>query len=61
MRVPGRAAPTRDEEFEIAIMARKSGGRPPQAIRYRAAKTAAAMASPSAVAQAQPKKKVSLA
>jgi preprotein translocase subunit SecE len=42
-------------------MARKSGGRPPQAIRNRAAKTAAAMASPSAVAQAQPKKKVSLA
>jgi preprotein translocase subunit SecE len=37
-------------------MARKPGSNP-QAMRNRAARTAAAMASPSAVAQAQPKKK----
>jgi preprotein translocase subunit SecE len=41
-------------------MARKPGSRP-QAIRNRASKTAAAMAAPSAVAQAQPRKKTSLA
>jgi len=41
-------------------MARKSGGRPPQAIRNRAAKTAAAMGSPSAVAQAEPQKRSGL-
>ena len=40
-------------------MARKSGSNPPQAMRNRAAKTAAAMASPAAVAQSQPKKKTS--
>ena len=39
-------------------MARKSGSTP-QAIRNRAAKTAAAMASPAAVTQSQPKKKTS--
>jgi preprotein translocase subunit SecE len=41
-------------------MARKSGSKP-HATRNRAAKTAAAMASPPAVAQAEPKKKVNLA
>jgi len=40
-------------------MARKSGPNP-QAMRSRAAKTAAAMTSPGAVAQSQPKKKTSL-
>ena len=40
-------------------MARKPGSNP-QAIRNRAAKTAAAMTSPAAVAQSQPKKKTSL-
>ena len=39
-------------------VARKSG-QTPQAMRNRAARTAAVMASPSAVAQAAPKKKVS--
>jgi preprotein translocase subunit SecE len=39
-------------------MARKPGSTP-QAMRNRAAKTAAVMASPAAVAQAQPKKKTS--
>jgi len=42
-----------------AAMARKPGSNP-QAIRNRAAKTAAAMTSPAAVAQSQPKKKTSL-
>ncbi|RAK52456.1 preprotein translocase subunit SecE [Phenylobacterium hankyongense] len=41
-------------------MARKPGSSP-QAMRSRAAKTAAAMASPAAVAQSQPKKKTSAA
>jgi len=40
-------------------MARKSGSTP-QAMRNRAAKAAAAMASPTAVAPSQPKKKTSL-
>ena len=39
-------------------MARKPGSNP-QAMRNRAAKSAAAMTSPSAVAQSQPKKKTS--
>jgi preprotein translocase subunit SecE len=39
-------------------MARKSGSTP-QSMRNRAAKTAAAMTSPTAVAQAQPKKRTS--
>ena len=39
-------------------MARKPGSSP-QAMRNRAAKTAAAMTSPTAVAQSQPKKKTS--
>jgi preprotein translocase subunit SecE len=50
------AAP--EHEFEEADMARKPGSSP-QAIRNRAAKTAAAMASTSAVAQTEPKKKTS--
>ena len=41
-------------------MARKPGSNP-QAIKNRAAKTAAAMSATAAVAQAQPKKKTSLA
>ena len=41
-----------------AAMAKKPGSNP-QAIRNRAAKTAAAMNAPAAVAQAQPKKKTS--
>jgi preprotein translocase subunit SecE len=41
-----------------AAMARKPGTNP-SAIRHRAAKTAAVMASPSAVAQAAPKKRTS--
>ena len=41
-------------------MARKPG-QSPQATRNRAGRTAAAMASPSAVAQAEPKKRVNLA
>src|SRR4051794_2587656 len=41
-----------------AAMARKSGSTP-QAMRSRAAKTAAALASTTAVAQSQPKKKTS--
>jgi len=41
-------------------MAKKPGSSP-QAMRNRAAKTAAAMASPAALAQSQPKKKTSLA
>ena len=40
-------------------MARKSGSTP-QAMRNRASKTAAVMASPAAVTQSQPKKKTSL-
>ena len=42
-----------------AAMAKKPGSNP-QAIRNRAAKTAAAMGAPAAVAQAQPKKKTSI-
>ena len=42
-----------------AAMAKKPGSNP-QAIRNRAAKTAAAMTAPAAVAQAQPKKKTSI-
>jgi len=41
-----------------AAMAKKPGSTP-QAMRNRAAKTAAAMSSPAAVAQSQPKKKTS--
>ncbi|HEY8572462.1 preprotein translocase subunit SecE [Phenylobacterium sp.] len=40
-------------------MAKKPGSNP-SAMRHRAAKTAAAMASPAAVAQAQPKKRTSI-
>jgi preprotein translocase subunit SecE len=40
-------------------MARKPGSNPPQAMRNRAAKTAAAMTSPAAAVQSQPKKKTS--
>jgi preprotein translocase subunit SecE len=47
------------KEFEEADMARKPGTNP-SAIRNRAAKTAAVMASPSAAALAPPKKKTSL-
>jgi preprotein translocase subunit SecE len=43
-------------EFEDAAMARKPGSTP-QAIRNRAAKTAAVMSSPAPAAQAAPKKK----
>jgi preprotein translocase subunit SecE len=50
------AAP--NDEFEDAAMARKPGSTP-QAIRNRAAKTAAAMSSPAPVAQVAPKKKTS--
>jgi preprotein translocase subunit SecE len=53
----GRQARSLDE-FKEAAMARKPGSGP-QAMRSRAAKTAAAMASSSAVAQSQPKKKTS--
>jgi preprotein translocase subunit SecE len=46
------------DEFEDADMARKPGSTP-QAIRNRAAKTAAAMNSPAAASSAEPKKKTS--
>ena len=56
---PGRdPAPPQNESLKIAAMARKPGS--PNAIRNRAAKTAAAMAQPSALASAPPKKKTSL-
>jgi len=58
MRGATSAAPPK-REFEEAAMARKPGTNP-SAIRHRAAKTAAAMASPSAAALAPPKKKVNL-
>ena len=56
----GRPPPRRIESLKNAAMARKPG-QSPQAIRNRAARTAAAMGSTSAVAAAPPKKRTSLA
>jgi len=57
---PGRReGDPRKTSLKKAAMAKKPGSNP-QAIRNRAAKTAAAMNAPAAVAQAQPKKKTSI-
>ena len=61
MSEPGRGVRSpKKTSLKKAAMARKPGSNP-QAIKNRAAKTAAAMSATAAVAQAQPKKKTSLA